>query len=244
MSEETKSTPSRTTEEKSDATESKASTGATSVETQSGERRSTPSSISGMPNPFDFSAMTGLLNDPSIKELAEQIAKDPSFNQMAEQLQKTFQGAAVEDGVPNFDTQQYHSTMQQVMQNPQFMTMAEQLGNTLMQDPSMSSMMESLTNPAHKDQLEERMAHTKQYTSLKPILEEMKNGGPAAMRRDWKTGTSAEEAAGEDVTEEVNEDESIVHQTASIGDEKVHFKANWCLEMKLKNKALDAGKQF
>lgn len=74
-----------------------------------------------------------LLQDPSIKELAEQIAKDPSFNQMAEQLQKTFQGPAVEESVPNFDPQQYYSTMQQVMQNPQFMTMAERLGNALMQ---------------------------------------------------------------------------------------------------------------
>jgi len=75
-----------------------------------------------------------LLNaqDPSIKELAEQIAKDPSFNQMAEQLQKTFQGAPP-DSVPNFDNQQYFSTMQQVMQNPNFMTMAERLGNALMQ---------------------------------------------------------------------------------------------------------------
>lgn len=52
---------------------------------------------------------------------------------MAEQLQHTFQGAAVKDSVPNFDPQQYYSTMQQVMQNPQFMTMAERLGNALMQ---------------------------------------------------------------------------------------------------------------
>lgn len=53
---------------------------------------------------------------------------------MAEQLQKTFQGAAVADeSIPQFDSQQYYSTMQQVMQNPQFMTMAERLGNALMQ---------------------------------------------------------------------------------------------------------------
>ncbi|KAK6131885.1 hypothetical protein DH2020_034373 [Rehmannia glutinosa] len=222
---------SRFVEEKSDAAGS-----TTSVETSSGQRRATPPAVEGMPNPFDFSAMTGLLNDPSIKELAEQIAKDPSFNQMAEQLQKTFQGAAVEDGIPNFDTQQYYSTMQQVMQNPQFMTMAERLGSALMQDPAMSGMLENLTNPANKDQLEERMARVKDDPSLKPILEEIENGGPAAMMRYWndkevlqKLGeamgfavggegaTSAGDTA-EDETEEVNDEESIVHHTASVGD--------------------------
>ncbi|KAE8698509.1 Ankyrin repeat domain-containing protein 2 [Hibiscus syriacus] len=135
------------------------------------------------PNPFDFSAMSGLLNDPSIKELAEQIAKDPSFNQMAEQLMKTFQGAPTEETIPQFDPQQYYSTMQQVMQNPQFMTMAERLGNELMQDPAMSSMLDSLANPQQKDQIEERMARIKEDPSLKPILEEIQSGGPAAMLR-------------------------------------------------------------
>ncbi|XP_058721956.1 ankyrin repeat domain-containing protein 2B-like isoform X2 [Vicia villosa] len=189
-------------------------------------------------NPFDFSAMSGLLNDPSIKELAEQIAKDPSFNQMAEQLQKTLHGATTQDGVPSFDNQQYFSTMQQVMENPNFMTMAERLGNALMQDPSMSSMLENFTNPSNKDQLEERMARIKEDPSLKHILDEIETGGPAAMMRYWNdeevlkklglamgipptTGeaAAASENSGPDETEDAgNEDESIVHHTASVGD--------------------------
>ncbi|GJT35411.1 ankyrin repeat domain-containing protein 2B-like protein [Tanacetum coccineum] len=198
---------------------------------------SMPGAGAGFPgNPFDFSSMAGLLNDPSIKELAEQIAKDPSFTQMAEQLQQTFHGA--DEGVPQFDTQQYYSTMQQVMQNPQFMNMAERLGSAMMQDPSMSQMLESLSNPAQKDQLEERMARIKEDPSLKPILEEIESGGPTAMMRYWNdqdvlkklgeamglavpedaTASTGNPAAADEAEEDVNEDESIVHQTASVGD--------------------------
>lgn len=209
-----------------------------SEEQQSGQTRATSAPATGFPpNPFDFSAMTGLLNDPSIKDLAEQIAKDPAFNQMAEQLQKTFQGATTQEGIPNFDNQQYMSTLQQVMHNPNFMTMAERLGNALMQDPSMSSMLESFSNPSNKDQLEERMARIKEDPSLKHILEEIETGGPTAMMRYWndeevlrKLGQAmglavsgdavpSVENSGQDETEDVgNEDESIVHQTASVGD--------------------------
>lgn len=78
----------------------------------------------------DSFVICDVTQDPSIKELAEQISKDPSFNKMAEQLQKTFQGTGA---APQFDTNQYFSTVQQVMQNPQFMAMAERLGSALMQ---------------------------------------------------------------------------------------------------------------
>ncbi|CAK9160287.1 unnamed protein product [Ilex paraguariensis] len=220
--------------EKNNASESVSE--ATSAETQSGQRRATSTPGAGIANPFDFSAMAGLLNDPSIKELAEQIAKDPSFNQMAEQLQKTFHGASAEEAIPQFDTQQYYSTMQQVMQNPQFMTMAERLGNALMTEPSMAQMLENFAHTASKDQIEERMARIKEDPALKPILAEIETGGPAAMMRYWndkdvlqKLGEAMGLAAAGDAaasaensvpdeTDEGNDDESIVHNTASVGD--------------------------
>ncbi|KAL1819685.1 hypothetical protein ACET3Z_014554 [Daucus carota] len=125
---------------------------------RSGPSRASAAPGTGMPtNPFNFSVVAGLLNDPSVKELAEQIAQDPSFNQIAEQLKKSFEGARAGDGIPQVDPQQYFSSVQQVMQNPQLMTMAERLGSALMQDPSMSQILESLNNPAQQDQLQERM---------------------------------------------------------------------------------------
>lgn len=47
----------------------------------------------------------------------------------------------------------------------------------------MSHVLENFANPTNKDQLEERMARIKEDPSLKPILEEIENGGPAAMMR-------------------------------------------------------------
>ncbi|WVZ61299.1 hypothetical protein U9M48_011200 [Paspalum notatum var. saurae] len=214
-------------------------------------RRARPSAPA---NPFDFSTMMNLLNDPSIKEMAEQIAKDPAFTQMAEQLQRTVassspapapapqrpQPAAAAGAL---DPQKYVATMQQLMQNPQFVAMAERLGSALMQDPAVSSMLGGLTDPAHKAQLEARVARMKEDPELKPILEEIEAGGPAAMMKYWNdpealhkfgramgvgpsagdqppapAAAAAEEEGGEEYEEEEEEEESVVHHTASVGD--------------------------
>ncbi|KAI0507523.1 hypothetical protein KFK09_013648 [Dendrobium nobile] len=78
-----------------------------------------------------------------------------------------------------------NTCMQQVMQNPQFMTMVECLGNALMQDPSMSSMLDNFTNPAHKEQMEERKSKIREDPSLKQILDEIEIGGPSTMTKYW-----------------------------------------------------------
>eukprot|EP00897_Mesotaenium_endlicherianum_P001498 jgi/Mesen1/1376/ME000013S00858 len=134
-------------------------------------------------NPFDFSHMSGLLNDPNIKEMAEQIAKDPSFAQMTQRLQQSVQPG--EDGAPRLDQTQYLNAMQEVMGNPQFMQIAERLGSALMQDPSMSSMMQSLQQPDYKEQMQQKMAAVREDPELKPILDELETGGPAAMMKYW-----------------------------------------------------------
>lgn len=150
----------------------------------------------------------------------------------------------------------------------------------------MSNVLESFSNPSNKDELEERMARVKEDPSLKPILEEIENGGPAAMMRleilryhciiknlcynifglaVWDGGwiwltlsfhslervkfwycrywndkdvlkklgeamglpvagdatTSADNSLPDEPEDPSNEDESIVHHTASVGDVEV-----------------------
>jgi hypothetical protein len=83
--------------------------------------------------------------DPSIKQLAEQIATDPTFKDMTEQLQKSMagmmgpggEGAAAaappnpEEAARNFDPSQYMTAMNSMFQNSKFLEMAEQLGKAI-----------------------------------------------------------------------------------------------------------------
>ena len=112
-----------------------------------------------------------VLQDPSIKQMAEQIAQDPNFAQMAQAMQANMGGmagamtggapapatpgrspsaASEPNGVPGMpgipgmaggmpggmDPAAYANMMSGVLQNPQFVEMAEKLGQQIMQVPS------------------------------------------------------------------------------------------------------------
>eukprot|EP00252_Welwitschia_mirabilis_P023232 TRINITY_DN652_c0_g1_i1.p1 TRINITY_DN652_c0_g1~~TRINITY_DN652_c0_g1_i1.p1 ORF type:complete len:338 (+),score=97.24 TRINITY_DN652_c0_g1_i1:215-1228(+) len=221
-------------EKKSDGSEDKKTEGGSSASKPQGAASSGRGRAAS--NPFDLSALSNIFNDPSIKEMAEHVARDPAFTRMAEKLQHTMQSPSSQGGA-QLDAEQYFSAMQQVMQNPQFMTMAEKLGNTLMQDPNMSSMLQNLAHPSHKEQMEARLARVRQDPALKPILDDIESGGPAAMMKYWndpsvltKLGqaigagasvdTTSDETSGVEHAEEDNdyEEELTVHRAASIGD--------------------------
>ena len=106
--------------------------------------------------PFDFSALSSVLNDPSIREMAESIANNPAFASMTQSLQASLlggaaaggegasnadaadaaaapdAGAAGAPGMPPIDPSKYAEVMSSVMGNPDFLTMAEKLGKQIM----------------------------------------------------------------------------------------------------------------
>ncbi|KEH41763.1 hypothetical protein MTR_1g054600 [Medicago truncatula] len=121
------------------------------------------SSSTVTPGHFDFSA---LLNDPNIRKLAEQ-------------LQETLHEAP-QDDLTNSRDPKYASTMLQIRKNLDLKTMVRRLICALMQDPSLSSMVEIYTDPSLEGQRKRRTAHLNKDPCLKLILDEIENGGPAA----------------------------------------------------------------
>jgi len=203
----------------------------------------------GAGSPFDMSAMQDILNDPSIREMAAKITENPAFAEVTKTLQEQMTANAEGGGppqMPQIDPSKYMEAMQGIMQNPEFVNMAQRLGQQMMQDPAMSGMMSGMQNNNFREEMETKMAALKEDPELKPILEEIETGGPAAMMKYWNdpdvmaklgkamggvmegaTAHGIEQgmgaaAQGEEEEEEEEgeegEEEVNVHSAASMGD--------------------------
>lgn len=99
-----------------------------------------------MPTSLLMYCNSGSLQDPAIKQMAEQIATDPAFKEVTESIQSTFAnmmggapgapGAVPKDPkemAANFDPSKYMNAMTQMFQNPNFMQMAEKLGKSIIE---------------------------------------------------------------------------------------------------------------
>lgn len=179
---------------------------------------------------FDFSSMSNLLNDPSIRVLVEQISNDPAFSSMAKQLQTSIKKSG-KASLSQLDTQEYFDAMQIIMQNSQFVQMAERLGMALIQNPEIAN---AIQTPGCKVQHNPYLAQIHDDPTIQAILNEIETGGPSAVVKYWNdpvvlsklgqamgVGATGILTPGEDIAAAVeepeHEDESSFHYFASVG---------------------------
>jgi hypothetical protein len=163
-------------------------------------------------SPFDMDKLREMLEDPSIKEMAEQISSDPNFKAMAEQMQANMANMQAQmgalppgmggmppgmppgmgmmagmpgGGMPGVDQQAAMEAMQGVMQNPAFMKMAQKLGEQMMEDPQMKAMMGTMNDPETAEKMKRKMEELKEDPEMSEIMKEIETGGPQAMMKYW-----------------------------------------------------------
>lgn len=139
-----------------------------------------------------------MLNDPAILEMAQELQRDPSFQQMQQVLQQSFgfvgqgesnlpfgevQGQSNVPTAPtDIDPQKAFEAMQKLYANPQFLQMAEKIGQTMLQqNPVMRAMMD----PSKRDAMQEKFEELKKNPELAPVMNELESGDPQAMMKYW-----------------------------------------------------------
>jgi hypothetical protein len=147
----------------------------------------------GMPG-MDMNALQALMDDPQIRAMTEALTQDPAFVQMAAAMQEQMLAGGLGDlslgegagagGMP--DPSQYMDAFSKMMQNPQFMSAAEQLGKGLMEsgmDSESLAMMKLFQDPANADKLKAKMEELKDDANLGPMIRDIEENGQAAMMK-------------------------------------------------------------
>lgn len=119
-------------------------------------------------NPFDFSNLSGILNNPEFMNMAQNVMKQPQFADMVSQLAGNmgggFPGAGV-GGMPDF---------------------SQMFSNLAAQQPADGSIPEVVNTPfgdIKREQLEglQHMPEVRENPKFQAIMEEVKASGPMAM---------------------------------------------------------------
>jgi hypothetical protein len=126
--------------------------------------------------------------------MTEALTQDPAFVQMAAAMQEQMLAGGLGDlslgegagagGMP--DPSQYMDAFSKMMQNPQFMSAAEQLGKGLMEsgmDSESLAMMKLFQDPANADKLKAKMEELKDDADLGPMIRDIEENGQAAMMK-------------------------------------------------------------
>lgn len=160
--------------------------------------------------PFDMGSLQDILNDPSIKAMAEQMSKDPQFQALTRQMAGSMGPAAGEGsgdsdgadaaagmppgmqgmfpgmgGAMGAGMGNYMQAMQSLVANPGFMQMAEKIGQQIMKDPTMAPFMGAMQDPSMQGKMQERVEALKDDPVLGKVIKDMQEGGIEGMMKHW-----------------------------------------------------------
>lgn len=137
------------------------------------------------------------IQDPNIRRMTEAISQDPVFQEMAKEMQEAMLSGGM-DGLnlggeggqppqmPAMDPSKYMDAFSRVMQNPEFMSAAENLGKGIMEqsmDTESLSMLQMFQNPENQSALKAKMEELKDDPELGEMMKDIEENGQAAMMK-------------------------------------------------------------
>lgn len=116
-------------------------------------------------NPFDFSNLSGILNNPEFMAMAQNVMKQPQFADMVNQIASNLGQGGLQGGLPDF---------------------SQMFANLAAQQPADGSIPEVVNTPfgdIKREQLEslQHMPEIKDNPKFHAIMEDVKTSGPMAM---------------------------------------------------------------
>jgi len=150
----------------------------------------------GMPG-MDMEMLQQMMNDPNIRRMTEAISQDPVFQEMAKEMQEAMLSGGMDNlniggeggqapQMPGMDPNKYMDAFSRVMQNPEFMSAAENLGKGIMEqsmDKESLSMLQMFQNPENQAALKAKMEELKDDPELGEMMKDIEENGQAAMMK-------------------------------------------------------------